>query len=72
MTKVKVTIKTDKKTYVSVEIPGHGSNNKNYSVGKTIQEITYDDFNSFHGTPEEWQVIMETAAEIKIENIGHD
>lgn len=72
MTKVKVTIKTKTKTYVSVSLPGHGKSDNDYDVAKTIQEITYDDFKSFNGTAEEWQVIMSEATEVKMENIGHD
>lgn len=70
MTKVKATIKSGGKTYVSVEISGNGKTDEDYDLAKTVALLLPTSFNSFHGTDEEWEVIKSTATEIKIQNLG--
>ena len=72
MTKTKITIDTGTKKYISVDTPGHGSSDEDYSVPKVFAQLDFSNFPSFHGTAEEWQDILDNSEEVKIENIGHN
>ena len=72
MTITKITvIAADNKHYVSVDVPGHGKTEEDYDVAKVIHQLVPSVFSSFHGTDEEWKIILEEAQEIKIENMGN-
>lgn len=58
--------KTTTKNYVSVNIEGRGKDDTNYDIGEVIHQL---DSSNFHGTEDEWQILLSTA-EVKIENLG--
>ena len=67
---VKATVKHDQRIYVSISLDGKGNSPENYNVVKTIEQFTFDNFPSFSGTEEEWEVIKKTATLIEITNLG--
>ena len=70
MTLVKATIKSDNRVYVSIDIPGHGSDDTNFNSAKTVAQVKQENFPAFTGTTEEWEVLVSNSTEIRFERIG--
>ena len=70
MTKTKVTVFTSAKTYISVDIPGKGRDDTNYNVREVLGQLDSSKFPSFSGTEQEWKIILKTADNISIQNLG--
>lgn len=66
----KVTITTSTRNYVSVDIPGNGKTDFDYDVAHVFGQLQPENFPGFTGTPEEFQTILSTSEEVKIENLG--
>ncbi len=65
----KVTIKSGNKTYISVDIDGHGNLDNNYNIRKVFEQLSKENFPAFNGTTEEWEVIKAEVTQTKIENM---
>lgn len=71
MTLVKVTIKSNNKVYASINLLGHGSNEMNFDVARTSQQLLPENFPAFNGTDEEWAEVLANSTEVKKEKIGN-
>jgi hypothetical protein len=67
---VRITITTSTRNYISVSVPGNGRTDNDYDVGSVFNQLQSTNFPSFTGTEAEWQVILNTSEEVKIENLG--
>lgn len=70
MTLVKITVETATKKYVSVDLSGHGSDDTNFSVSATSNQILPENFPAFHGTDVEWTNILDNSTKITKTNLG--
>ena len=71
MVRVKITVTAaDKRKYISVDVPSEGATELGYDVGNVFNQAKIANFPAFNGTEAEWLVILNTATNIEIKNLG--